>query len=234
MKVVELLEGRADVLLQRIKQDCKIYLDMNPLTINHLALYRGISGNLAQSRLITVRKDRRPRDSTDCMHYAFNEYFKEKFGKPYRSISVFCTGDPDIANEYAGSGTNHVIFPVGDFDYCWSPQLSDLFGEFEYKLNHNIVNDFHRQLLELPPDTKLSEEQYNEIQEIEAIDPDNYCIELVNYYFNHKPVEYLENQNFEQAIKSGNEIMIDCDKYYAINQNTYESWILNLARSSRK
>jgi hypothetical protein len=66
---------------------------------------------------------RPPRDSAVNFNILFDAMIDCAFNiKDVRTHSVFASGNPAIAGGY---GTEHVIFPVGNFKYIWSPRVAD-------------------------------------------------------------------------------------------------------------
>ena len=71
-----------------------------------------------------VRKDRRPKDSSDTAHKALDDLLLQKTGIPFRSAGLFCAKSSRIAGSY---GHVYAVFPIGKFDYAWSPYIYDAF-----------------------------------------------------------------------------------------------------------
>lgn len=68
-------------------------------------------------------EDRQPRDSTLNFNILFDAMIDCVFGiKNIRTHSVFASGNSAIAGGY---GTEHIIFPAGEFKYIWSPKIND-------------------------------------------------------------------------------------------------------------
>jgi hypothetical protein len=99
-----------------IRQKCAPFLEQ----AGNRPLYRGYGGPFASlvkgAREVTVRKDRKPRDSTPFVHGLLDTYFQKKFGVKVRSEGLFATGDKNAARLY---GQLHYVFPVGDFKFVW-------------------------------------------------------------------------------------------------------------------
>lgn len=111
--------------------DCKPFLEMGGMT---QPLLRGMSiFDLTDSmKAVRVRKDRQPKDSPVVVHKLADQFFEQNFGVRYRSESVFCTGNVGMADGY---GTYvKAIFPIGYFNYCWSPKVADMFDSMPYSV----------------------------------------------------------------------------------------------------
>ncbi|MBN3793593.1 hypothetical protein [Burkholderia sp. Ac-20392] len=98
-------------------------------TFETLSFYRGVSVKYRtdQLSLIVPRRDRRPKDSSQHFHDIADEWFKIRFGIPYRSHGVFLTSRFVTASAHAAT-VDHVmrVIPVGAYKYCWSPEVKDL------------------------------------------------------------------------------------------------------------
>lgn len=76
----------------------------------------------------TIRKDRRPKDTPLKYHILLNKLFVEEFGWRARTESLFCTKQIRTARYF---GTPYYIFPIGDFDYIWNANTTDLFDDIK-------------------------------------------------------------------------------------------------------
>lgn len=91
----------------------------------------GSSGVILNKNLERIRK---PRDTDPRLHHVATEWFNRKFGKDYRSLSLFCTGNVDIARGYLTSEKALIeLQPIGDFSLCFSSKCKDMFGHFQFK-----------------------------------------------------------------------------------------------------
>lgn len=116
-----------DKKIQEIKDDCSPYLDQlksskNPNTF----LFRGMFTKSDNDIFITktVRRNRKASSTPQWFSDIVDEYFVEKFGTPFRSASIFCTTQVNVAMLY---GPLYAIFPIGDFKYCYSPIIEDMY-----------------------------------------------------------------------------------------------------------
>lgn len=94
-----------------------------------LVFLRGVSERFDPTHptVHTVRKDRRPKDSSIVFHSIADDWFDNKFGVRYRTQAIFVTSRALTARTYAASD-RHVmrILPLTAYRYCWSPEISDL------------------------------------------------------------------------------------------------------------
>ena len=127
MRYSELTEGNASATASEIiRRDCQPWIQSLPRPTRTLA-WRGINGlpkdgqfGRKQARLT----NRRPASTGLNLHNSTNEMFIERFGKPFRN-AVFVVGNVKVADEY---GNPYAIFPIGEFEYVWNPEIDDLFG----------------------------------------------------------------------------------------------------------
>ncbi len=75
-----------------------------------------------------TRLDRKPRDSLPALHQIFNNVLQAANSPVNRSNSLFCTSSASEAREY---GKVYVLFPIGNFDYMWSPYYEDWTRKFK-------------------------------------------------------------------------------------------------------
>ena len=151
------------------------------------SLYRGMFGSTQKFIKKAVRLDsRRPQEMDVQHHDTINNYFTEAFGEPFRN-ALFATGDSDASNYF---GSNYFIFPIGKFTFLWSWEIDDL--NFHM---HDLLDElFKNRNSPIPPT------------------PEQKAEGLVKALRN---VDY-ETDDFQKAVKSGNEIMIRCKEYYAM------------------
>lgn len=128
------------------------------------------------------RRDRNPRDLSAGLHKEIDQWFNEKFGFKARSQAVFCVGERGNVNEY---GDLYYIFPMGEFQYAWSPEVRDLFAVRSHEM------------LDYPEDvTDAEKEKYTPLE---------YFMEGLDY----------TNDDLDKAVVARHEVMLKCDKYLA-------------------
>ena len=110
-----------DKLDERIRRDCQPYLAL--LHDGASPLYRGAPASAEVVSEWLVRRDRKPRSMPIELHEAADQWFSRNFGVRFRSAGFFCTGDPKQAE---GFGAVYQVFPIGGFQFCWSPNVRDL------------------------------------------------------------------------------------------------------------
>lgn len=187
MKLCEVANVNYDEYFKSVMTDCKQYLnsiDNSPTKYN---LLRGIEGKHIFTKL-NVRKNRQPRDMPKDIHKLIDDWFLENFGHRYRSNALFATSNfTEIKS--ADYGTPHRIFPIGDFNFVWSPAATDLWTATEKDMSDFVIkqgDDIHK-------DPELLKDFVDNM------------MKNLNY----------QSTDIKKAIKSRNEIMIACDSYYA-------------------
>lgn len=116
-----------DTIIKIIKDNCQPFLDqIQSLDLSQHRLYRGMqSYSKYGSRQV---HNNRPPVSTDLrVHKIMDEWFLQNVGFRARSEAVFGTGDYDTASLY---GTVYSIFPIGEFKFCWSENVSDMYTDY--------------------------------------------------------------------------------------------------------
>lgn len=122
--------------IEDIVRDCKPFLDQ----WEGKPLWRGIRGVAFASNHSmmdvngspvkvswmkrAVRSDRVPKNTWDEASEVVDTYFLDKFGWRPRSEGLFVTGSYSRADQY---GIVYLIFPIGQFNFLWSPNVPDLY-----------------------------------------------------------------------------------------------------------
>lgn len=112
--------------MAKIKRDCQPYLKQAGNLVFREGMWRGLGLDNPSERMTKTARldDRVPRDMDQDLHESLNVFFNDTYGHPYRN-GVFVTGDRAEASQY---GELYQIFPIGKFDYLWSPEIPDLMG----------------------------------------------------------------------------------------------------------
>lgn len=85
----------------------------------------------------SARRDRRTLDTNTVVSDLFDDKFDDKFGMRLRSQGVFTTKDPLDATSYSKYHSDikrrksYIFFPIGYYEYFWSPKIDDLFSDIE-------------------------------------------------------------------------------------------------------
>ncbi len=175
--------------LDKIKKDCAWYLERRKASKHPNAfLFRGMfDGKNIDSVFTTktVRANRKPMNTPQWFSDIIDDYFDDKFDIRFRSTSVFCTTQAFTAMTY---GPLYAIFPIGAFDYCYSPIIEDMYdlsslSQYGF-IATNLRSDFKS-------------------QEKEDIYP---LLDKLQY----------TNRNFMNWENVNHEIMIACEEYHTI------------------
>lgn len=199
-----LLEGEAssENAILKMESACIPFLKEQGSRKN--ILWRGMSRRfeLSNNHMVDVKKDRRPLDTQLELHHALDDWFLDNFGFRARSNAVFASGSENFALVY---GDLYAIYPIGDFEYVWSPRIKDTLL-LDQEANHLLAR------IEQKSGTKFDKEEWLEQKANIIID----LLEKGRY----------SDTNLKAAIASGSEIMIHCDKYYAFAKNdpVWQEW----------
>ena len=197
---------RGMAFMETVKSDCQPYLQAIDYALYDRMLYRGVIGTTKEYIAKTVRlEDRAPKDINLDLHNMINEYFNEYYGAPFRN-SIHVTADEPQAWEYAyggyKSGSVYTIFPVGNYDFLWSPKISDM---LDAAMGHDL-------------------QRYGNVSNVERDQE-----KLKKYWerFRAGALATYQTTDLIGAIKSGNEVMIRCKEYYGLrdsNATTDKHW----------
>lgn len=80
--------------------------------------------------VFNVGKNRKPTDTDPKLHQLIDDALFEKFKIRGRSECAFATGYIDEAKKY-GKDTVFAFFPIGPFEFVWSPRITDAFRFFD-------------------------------------------------------------------------------------------------------
>ena len=157
-------------------------------SLNQQYIYRGKMEYIDEYKIFTRRTDRRPRDTKLYLHHCFDEAFKKKFGWNVRSSGVFTVGDEKSTEDY---GDPYIFVPIKPYRYVWSKRIKDLFIETDSssKRGFYTLND-----LEI-----LGDESNSDMDEFDDLITD--------------AVKTYQDKDLIGAIKSGHEIIFDCNQY---------------------
>jgi len=178
-----------------------------------------------------VRKNRKPLTTPENKHNTLDKLFNDKFGWKARSNAVFCTGSIENALRYSHNGLTHMIFPIGKYKYLWNPRIIDLYTEIDdikpetkVLVDLTYVNEIQQYVKEKmkKSDTMTDIAKYRK-EIINKIIDDNIKDNIEKY---KKYVNGYKSTGLNQALKSKNEIMVNCKTYYAVN-SIYDGAILN-------
>ena len=194
---VHYLNEQDDMSREQIKEiierDCAPYLEQ----IGDKPLLRGMPIDQQFLKKRTRLADRIPKDSPPELHKMINKYFVKAFKRPFRN-AMFCTGVLADAKTY---GTAYAVYPIGKFQYLWSPSVTDLWTTYEdnlYDMTEQIIdNGFPREDAE-----NMTPEFLNK----------TYKLFLKEFVVG----EFIHNKGLQKAIQSGKEVMVWCEEYYAV------------------
>ena len=177
-------------LAQIISTQCKPFLSLIDYDPGQYIIWRGMGGNLTQTRPVSasiqsVRKDRIPSMTNKIVHKYADEYFHRQFNIRGRSQTMFATGAFDQAKTY---GNVYATLPIGEVKFIWSPYVADMAGVFVGRPTNTIL----------------------ELEETNPQEAYEYVAEMLEGHS-------YKDQNLKAAIKSGNEIMVACDQYISIS-----------------
>lgn len=188
-----------------VAEHCKPWLQAVDYDLDQYPIYRGMRPVSATYQVPNIPDlfvkpghydERRPADTPYQFHDILNKKFKGKFGIPFRN-GVFAIGSPKHANDY---GPVYRIIPMGNFKFCWSPKINDLY------LNLFDVKRNKKEAL-FGPNVHLTSDMSNHSQK----ELSDMCDTIVATY---------TDKNIKQAINSYHEIMLWCDNYLIVEHES--------------
>jgi hypothetical protein len=201
-----------NVTAEQIYNDCQSYFKAVRLTGNELTdwMWHGtkhLPSNRHPVYVVDAKTDREPRDTPLQVHNAVNDYFKQQYGKPFRN-GVFATGYYSDAAIYSRDHSAWALIPIGHFSWLCSAEKDGDFRDLT-GLWRRTFEEVHRQ---------LSKEHPN----LTAYDVDDMAIpDAIEALIDHIHGEtWYFNEALSSCIKSQNEIMLWCSKFYLIDRHS--------------
>lgn len=179
-------------IVDDIMANCQPYLKESDYFRNRgmTNLWRGIEGVNVAFTTKQTRIDRKPQGMNTEIKELLDDALMEKFGLPFRSKAAFTTGDSKRVELF---GNPYAVFPIGNFDYLWSPKVHDLNENPEW-------GDLITSNLGPNQEINLTKDQIKDFLD---------------------DMNYMMNENLEEATVSGNEIMVAIDEYYIIERGYF-------------
>jgi hypothetical protein len=174
-------------LVTLLQQNCKPFLSQAGW--DH-PMYRGVTRELPAVSLQQNIANRRPVNTVASLSNLADSWFVEHTGIKFRSNAVFAAGDLATARSY---GTVYVMFPIGEFKFCWSPVVEDMF-----MMINDLNNRVPRNTMEVP-----------ELFKAEMLKRMGHA----GYRTDH----------LIEAIDSTSEIMVHCNKYYLLSEDMFKA-----------
>lgn len=127
-KIIELLNSQSSQWLR----------EKNDHNVNALrGLAHGTSDHARWAAFTRkTRQDRRPTDSSYDQTTLMNLFIGIAGGIANRNNSLFVTGSSRKAKRY---GQLYIVFPLGEYQYTWSPEFSDWYVDFTDKTSINYI-----------------------------------------------------------------------------------------------
>lgn len=182
-------------LITEIIARCQPFLKALSYKAHDKQLYRGI-GSIPPPSLLTPTGElrtypghnphRSPSNTPKAVHTEINHIFTRMFQFPFRN-GTFVTHNIHIAETY---GMVVTVLPIGDFHFLWSPYVDDLFGNWDEFESDEL---FKSKTTGTPrPTNEVIQNKYLDIIESNQLQ--------------------YRTTNLLDAVDSGNEIMIYCDR----------------------
>lgn len=201
MKIHEILTETEDYddhgIAALLQKDCAPFLAAINNNIQAHSMWRGMNIPATNIARFTTRKNRKPVDMPQEVSTAVDNYFEETTGVRWRAESVFVTGNQSAASEY---GNLFCMFPIGQFHYCWSPRVTDLYTTLDRYLDRYKLRYYH----------------FSDYPSLEAEEQNKRAFSTLRTLI-MPTLAYQVDTDLTDAIAMGTEIMVTCDKYYMVS-----------------
>jgi hypothetical protein len=131
-----------DEVVALISRHCGSFLKSS----GGVPVFRGMKASYGNDVAIKFDhpSNRSPKDSSKEFNVMFNAAIEHVHGvQEIRAKSLFASGKPSQAAAY---GPLHFLFPIGGFEFMWSPEIIDAWGDdkiFYGKIMSTIVHDLN-------------------------------------------------------------------------------------------
>jgi len=213
------INENVDQVLNNVFRDCKPIIDEIKKCGEIKFLYRGMDIKNLDIKRFTSLEKRTPLDTNEYIHDKLNELFKEKFGWNVRDGVFAYFQEPRvnrfIHDEYKWNnktmyGTNtYIMFPIGEYKYCWSPKVDDLYGEFEPQMSGSFMDDDELSFMYEDYTKEYTWEEWVEMHR--EYQEEGFFIKMSNII----DEEYIDNNLITDT---ANEVSFKCKEYYLVDQ----------------
>jgi hypothetical protein len=184
----------------------------------HEHKHRGINAPSVFVR--QTRTDRNPKDSSNAFHNLYNILINVAGGTANRSNSLFVSGSTQEASYY---GKVYAVFPIGSFNYTWSPELADWYSQVEedneiYYFINLLKPDVQKLIKERDRATGYELADGEILGMKELFDANSYDPALVRQFI-------AVNQGLDTALDEGHEIMVSCKNAIYIEKDYYSDLV---------
>jgi len=151
----------AEEVVEIIKKDCpRSYI----VQTKGEFFYRGTKDSINDIKKFKSRTDRIPKDTPPELHNMLDSLFKRYLGWHARSEGTFVNGKKD---NISGYGISFMFFPIGKYDFVWSPSIEDLYSKIEQ--NYMLEEPEYLFISDYDYDYEYNEESGNGKYEYEGI-----------------------------------------------------------------
>ena len=207
---------------RQVAKMCKPYLKMSGFKYDDGAitngLYRGFTGTSDFITELSAPRARQPRNASITLHNILDRYLLDKFKYPYRSKGVFCVGSRAAAKSY---GRVHLMFPIGSFKFAYSTGIEDAYADFEGSagslpvLHELILSDMSKEVDQMIDNHGEFTNVEGLLRAVRDYEKPDLWFKLVDKWL--RKTNPYSDTNLKRAIKSGTEIMMQCDNYYLVS-----------------
>jgi hypothetical protein len=200
-------------IVNLLKKDCKKY-------INNVEKYKGILISHRKDKLdfqkISIRKNRKPKDTPLIIHNFIDDLFYDKFGVKARSETMFCftynfynTMDLYRKNVLSMSyyGKPYFIFPIGNYKIIYNENIDDLYDD-GFRLLSDKLYDKSLNLSKDDIIFKFKHGSYNEE-----------LLQDTKEHFKDIIKNYKIKNNMDLSFNKYTEFMLSCNETYIVSCN---------------
>ena len=185
--------------IEQFKQDCAPVLAHLKGTGGELIMYRGEGAVPKDWQIREWRERPRPAQTPKEVHDSINQYFTHRsdIEEPIRSW-MFCTGSKMTADLYTSwHRVPLAIFPIGEFQWVCAkdPDIGKDFTDYYFTTYREILK---------------SQPQIVQMKQLQ-----DKTLEAITHQLDS--TEFWNSTDLQACLKSGNEIMFKCERFYAFS-----------------
>lgn len=218
MRLFEFEEFKSpDEVYRFINANCKPYISENPRYSDDY-LFRGLKRKYDSAVVIPGNKNRQPVDVPNKISLMLDKALIDAGFSAVRSNSIFATGELNEADEYSANGDIYVIFPIGNFTYTYSKEVTDLYLALPklfkshaleidwYEPIKNVFEMLPNNVVDHPKQVKIYDELRNKTMSLDELfnrlskNPDSLKRKFLNALASQSIIKQVFN-NFDVPLK---------------------------------
>jgi hypothetical protein len=221
------------VIYPMLIKDCKPFMIeflKNQRKSGFRWFWRGTDKQITEIGKVTVRKNRKPKDTPQKTHELLDTMFFKKFGWKVRSEGVFTNPQPGTVMPYGQYA--YAFFPIGKYRYVWSSRVEDLFSQmYRRNLTPDKADHLYSEIFDddegIIPTSKVKHLITMTKFQSWFKDPKGWFAEVLKR--SDEIINTYQDDNMSMALAHRMEVSFNCKKYYLVEPQ----YLIHLERKLR-